>query len=98
MSEWWAFDCYTLDRIDNFERIVYYRQYVCLEKKKMNQLYRKLDTKKYHVFAPMGIFHLELIYLYFPPYKDKLILRELDITNVEHDRLKWIRGINKLHT
>ena len=23
--------------------------------------------KKYHVFAPMGRFQLELIYLYFPP-------------------------------
>ena len=27
----------------------------------------KFDTKKYHVFAPMGRFQLELIYLYFPP-------------------------------
>ena len=26
-----------------------------------------LDTKTYHVFAPMGRFQLELIYLYFPP-------------------------------
>ena len=25
------------------------------------------DTFKYHVFAPMGRFQLELIYLYFPP-------------------------------
>ena len=25
------------------------------------------NTKKYHVFAPMGRFQLELIYLYFPP-------------------------------
>ena len=25
------------------------------------------DTKKYHVFAPMGRFQLESIYLYFPP-------------------------------
>jgi hypothetical protein len=26
-----------------------------------------IDTKKYHVFAPMGRFQLKLIYLYFPP-------------------------------
>ena len=26
-----------------------------------------LNTKKYHVFAPMGRFQLESIYLYFPP-------------------------------
>ena len=26
-----------------------------------------INTKKYHVFAPMGRFQLELIYLYFPP-------------------------------
>ena len=25
------------------------------------------NTKKYHVFAPMGRFQLELIYLYIPP-------------------------------
>ena len=25
------------------------------------------NTFKYHVFAPMGRFQLELIYLYFPP-------------------------------
>jgi len=25
------------------------------------------NTKKYHIFAPMGRFQLELIYLYFPP-------------------------------
>ena len=26
-----------------------------------------INTFKYHVFAPMGRFQLELIYLYFPP-------------------------------
>ena len=26
-----------------------------------------INTKKYHVFAPMGRFQLELIYLYFSP-------------------------------
>jgi len=26
-----------------------------------------INTLKYHVFAPMGRFQLELIYLYFPP-------------------------------
>ena len=33
----------------------------------MNDKYR-INTKKYHVFATMGIFQLESIYLYFPPY------------------------------
>ena len=28
---------------------------------------REINTKKYHVFAPMGRFQLESIYLYFPP-------------------------------
>ena len=36
--------------------------------KKQKSLYTKdFNTKKYHVFAPMGRFQLELIYLYFPP-------------------------------
>ena len=26
-----------------------------------------INTFKYHIFAPMGRFQLELIYLYFPP-------------------------------
>ena len=38
------------------------------------------NTKKYHVFAPMGRFQLELIYLYFPP-SSYLIL---DGTTVEN--------------
>ena len=29
--------------------------------------YVSANTFKYHVFAPMGRFQLELIYLYFPP-------------------------------
>ena len=29
--------------------------------------YIGINTKKYHVFAPMGRFQLESIYLYFPP-------------------------------
>ena len=37
-----------------------------------------INTKKYHVFAPMGRFQLESIYLYFPgttvENKGKLIL------------------------
>ena len=38
----------------------------------MNSLIEKrktqdINTFKYHVFAPMGRFLLELIYLYFPP-------------------------------
>jgi hypothetical protein len=52
----------------------------------------KFNTFKYHVFAPMGRFQLESIYLYFPPSsqllknttagttvenKGKLILREI---------------------
>ena len=32
---------------------------------KINELI--FGTFKYHVFAPMGRFQLELIYLYFPP-------------------------------
>ena len=30
-----------------------------------------INTKKYHVFAPMGRFQLESIYLYFPPPGDR---------------------------
>ena len=33
-----------------------------------------LNTKKYHVFAPMGRFQLESIYLYFPPSSQLLYL------------------------
>ena len=32
-----------------------------------NQTSLFINTFKYHVFAPMGRFQLELIYLYFPP-------------------------------
>ena len=31
------------------------------------------STKKYHVFAPMGRFQLESIYLYFPPSSQHII-------------------------
>ena len=31
------------------------------------ELHNEINTFKYHVFAPMGRFQLELIYLYFPP-------------------------------
>ena len=31
------------------------------------KLYAFINTFKYHVFAPMGRFQLESIYLYFPP-------------------------------
>ena len=40
------------------------------EEKKVNYnivLHVFVNTKKYHVFAPMGRFQLESIYLYFPP-------------------------------
>ena len=44
---------------------------MCLEKLqfKINPNIKQLasNTFKYHVFAPMGRFQLELIYLYFPP-------------------------------
>ena len=33
-----------------------------------------INTKKYHVFAPMGRFQLESIYLYFPPSSQLLYL------------------------
>ena len=39
-----------------------------------------INTKKYHVFAPMGRFQLELIYLYFPPSSHLV----LDGTTVEN--------------
>ena len=38
-------------------------------------------TKKYHVFAPMGRFQLELIYLYFPP-SSHLVLLVLILTKI----------------
>ena len=34
---------------------------------KIKKIYHFINTKKYHVFAPMGRFQLELSYLYFPP-------------------------------
>ena len=35
---------------------------------KITEMKNKIcSTKKYHVFAPMGRFQLESIYLYFPP-------------------------------
>ena len=33
-----------------------------------------INTKKYHVFAPIGRFQLESIYLYFPPSSHLLYL------------------------
>ena len=39
-----------------------------------------INTKKYHVFAPMERFQLELIYLYFPPSS----IHILDGTTVEN--------------
>ena len=33
-----------------------------------------ITTKKYHVFAPMGRFQLESIYLYFPPSSQLVFL------------------------
>ena len=33
-----------------------------------------INTKNYHVFAPMGSFQLESIYLYFPPSSQLLYL------------------------
>ena len=33
-----------------------------------------IENKKYHVFAPMGRFQLESIYLYFPPSSQLLYL------------------------
>ena len=38
-----------------------------VEKHDMANKYIYFNTKKYHVFAPMGRFQLESIYLYFPP-------------------------------
>ena len=44
---------------------------LCVRKVKSSRL---LNTKKYHVFAPMGRFQLESIYLYFPPSSQLLYL------------------------
>ena len=33
-----------------------------------------VNTKKYHVFAPIGRFQLELIYLYFPPSSQLMLM------------------------
>ena len=35
--------------------------------KNNNEYIKGINTKKYHVFAPMGRIQLESIYLYFPP-------------------------------
>ena len=48
-----------------------------------------INTFKYHVFAPMGRFQLESIYLYFPPgttveNKGKLILNEIYRLNLNY--------------
>ena len=40
----------------------------------LSTLYLPINTKKYHVFAPMGRFQLESIYLYFPPSSQLLYL------------------------
>ena len=39
-----------------------------------SRLLSKINTFKYHVFAPMGRFQLESIYLYFPPSSQLLHL------------------------
>ena len=44
-------------------------------------IFVEINTKKYHVFAPMRRFQLELIYLYFPPSSH---LVYLDGTTVEN--------------
>ena len=36
-----------------------------------------INTFKYHVFAPMGRFQLELIYLYFPPSFHQIVVLSL---------------------
>ena len=42
--------------------------------------------KKYHVFAPMGRFQLELIYLYFPPSSNLLYV------SFKHTYTRWDDG------
>ena len=39
-------------------------------------------TKKYHVFAPMGRFQLESIYLYFPPSSQYIIYNIYNIYDI----------------
>ena len=56
------------------------------------------NTFKYHVFAPMGRFQLELIYLYFPPPSHLLYviicMYIIDGTTVENKgKLILIRGL-----
>ena len=41
------------------------------------ELGKEIKTFKYHVFAPMGRFQLELIYLYFPPYLHQTVVSVL---------------------
>ena len=58
----------------------------------------QINTKKYHVFAPMGRFHLESIYLYFPPSSQlliKLILTRICNTIVYKFMAVWLPGRGK---
>ena len=48
-------------------------------------------TKKYHVFAPMGKFQLELIYLYFPS-SSHLVYLQYIYTEQKHTYTRWDDG------
>ena len=47
------------------------------------------NTFKYHVFAPMGRFQLELIYLYFPP-SSHLLYVCFCLVGVEVTSVSWL--------
>ena len=49
-------------------------------------IFSRINTFKYHVFAPMGRFQLELIYLYFPPSFHLTVGFHVDVFRV-HFRL-----------
>ena len=48
--------------------------FVCIWTAVVTGYNKNTNTKKYHVFAPMGRFQLESIYLYFPPSSQLLYL------------------------
>ena len=54
-----------------------------------------MNTFKYHVFAPMGRFQLESIYLYFPP-SSLLIHRLITLPITKPNYKKELRYIEEM--
>ena len=52
-----------------------------------------INTKKYHVFAPMGRFQLESIYLYFPPSSHSDTGKFVGKRKRGRPRLSWMNNI-----